>query len=267
MVTASADGTITEGCTEATVTISRPGDLDSLDVTVTVSGSATNGVDYPSIPGTIVIPDGQDSVSFGVSAIDDGIVEGTEEIILTATYINNCGDTSVSTATIPIVDYIPITLYSPDSALQCPGGEVDLVTWATGGYENLYFLWNTGATTSTISIPGDVTAFYEVTVSDDCGHSVTDLVYVDAGCDVIIPNVFSPNGDGSNDHFEIQGILGTENRVTIFNRWGQVVFESSNYRNTWEAKDLPDGTYFYEVVVEGEPLSPYTGHVTIIGQR
>ncbi len=265
VVTASADGTVTEGCTQAVVTISRPGDQDSLDVTVTVGGTAVNGVDYPSIPSIIVIPDGQDSVSFGLSAIDDGIAEGMEEIILTVTYVNICGDTSTSTASVPIVDYIPIALYSPDSALQCPGGEVELVTSATGGFENLHWQWASGETTPTIMIPGDETSTYEVTVSDDCGHSVTDLVYVDAGCDVIIPNVFSPNGDGENDQFEIQGIQGTENNVRIFNRWGMLVFESSNYRNTWEPRDLPDGTYYYEVIIEGEPLSPYTGHLTIIG--
>jgi hypothetical protein len=75
VVTASADGSITEGCTEAIVTISRPDISDSMDVSVQVSGSATNGVDYAAIPSTIVIPDGQDSVSFVLGAFDDGIAE------------------------------------------------------------------------------------------------------------------------------------------------------------------------------------------------
>jgi gliding motility-associated-like protein len=85
-------------------------------------------------------------------------------------------------------------------------------------------------------VPGDETSSYQITVSDDCGHSVTDLVVVDAGCEVIIPNVFSPNNDGHNDEFIIAGIQGTENRVRIFNRWGQVVYEAQNYRNNWDAK-------------------------------
>jgi gliding motility-associated-like protein len=158
-------------------------------------------------------------------------------------------------------------LTAEDLELQCPGGEVPLTASATGGFEGLHFSWDTGETGNTIMVPGDADGVYQVTVTDDCAQTVTDQVLVDSGCEIIIPNVFSPNGDGSNDHFEIQGILGTDNTVKIFNRWGQVVFESSNYRNTWEAKDLPDGTYFYEVVVVGEPLSPYTGHVTIIGHR
>jgi gliding motility-associated-like protein len=187
-----------------------------------------------------------------------GSQKGLEEIILTAVYINNCGDTSISSASIPIVDYIPITLVAPDLALDCPDEPVPVVATATGGFENLHYLWANGETTGTIMVPGDESSSYQITVSDDCGHSVTDLVVVDAGCEVIIPNVFSPNGDGTNDEFIIAGIQGTENNVRVFNRWGQVVYEAQNYRNNWEAKDLPDGTYYYEVIVAGEPLSPYT---------
>lgn len=263
VVTASADGTMTEGCTDATLTITRPGNEDDLDVSVVVSGTATNGVDYPSIPVTIVIPDGQSSVSFPLSAFEDGVAEGMEEIILTATYVNACGDTSVSTASVPILEYVPMQLFAEDLALQCEDDSVMLTASATGGFGDLTITWATGDQGTTTWVPGMQNGTYQVTVTDACARTVTDQVNVDSGCQIVIPNVFSPNGDGDNDTFYIDGIQGTNNKVRIFNRWGQVVFEANNYRNTWDGRNVPDGTYFYEVVVEGGE-GPFTGHLTIL---
>jgi gliding motility-associated-like protein len=75
-------------------------------------------------------------------------------------------------------------------------------------------------------------------------------------CDISIPNGFSPNGDGVNDLFVISGISKyPNNKLTIFNRWGNIVFDADNYNNTWDGRCtegltfgsgiLPDGTYFY----------------------
>ncbi|NSW45069.1 MAG: gliding motility-associated C-terminal domain-containing protein [Bacteroidales bacterium] len=70
---------------------------------------------------------------------------------------------------------------------------------------------------------------------------------------LFIPEGFSPNGDGTNDHFVIHGIEPTDNyKLTVFNRWGNVVYEKEPYANDWDGKDLnshvlPDDTYFYIV--------------------
>ena len=74
--------------------------------------------------------------------------------------------------------------------------------------------------------------------------------------DFFIPEGFSPNGDGINDVFVIRGILNfPENTFVIFNRWGNKVFETNSYQNTWDGTTtlglsvggdvLPIGTYFY----------------------
>jgi gliding motility-associated-like protein len=74
--------------------------------------------------------------------------------------------------------------------------------------------------------------------------------------DFFIPEGFSPNGDGINDVFFIRGIdIYPANKFAIFNRWGDKVFESSPYQNTWDGKaqkgirvgsdELPIGIYFY----------------------
>lgn len=67
--------------------------------------------------------------------------------------------------------------------------------------------------------------------------------------DFIIPNIITPNGDGSNDTFKIKGLEnypGTQ--VTIFNRWGNEVYRSDNYNNDWDGNQLNEGTYYYLIL-------------------
>ena len=67
--------------------------------------------------------------------------------------------------------------------------------------------------------------------------------------DFIIPNIITPNGDGSNDTFKIKGLEnypGTQ--VTIFNRWGNEVHRSDNYNNDWDGSQLNEGTYYYLIL-------------------
>ncbi|MEZ4950489.1 MAG: gliding motility-associated C-terminal domain-containing protein [Saprospiraceae bacterium] len=84
----------------------------------------------------------------------------------------------------------------------------------------------------------------------------TAWVYVRVICeDINVFNGFSPNRDGMNETFKILGIEEyPDNKVLIFNRWGNKVFETDAYNNndrvfdgTWQGKDLPDGTYFYVI--------------------
>ena len=71
-----------------------------------------------------------------------------------------------------------------------------------------------------------------------------------------IPNVFTPNGDGLNDRFEIRGLeLYPENRLVIFNRWGNEVYSAKTYTNDWDGANLSEGTYYY--IFE---LRLHTGH-------
>ncbi len=61
-----------------------------------------------------------------------------------------------------------------------------------------------------------------------------------------IPSVFTPNGDGQNDQFEIVGIEGYDRvELVIFNRWGNEIYRHNNYNNTWGGDDIHEGTYYY----------------------
>jgi gliding motility-associated-like protein len=80
---------------------------------------------------------------------------------------------------------------------------------------------------------------------------------------LFIPEVFTPNYDGLNDFFIIEGLeMYPENILVIFNRWGNKVFEESPYNNDWDGTNhfgispggdkLPEGTYFYILKTNNE---------------
>jgi gliding motility-associated-like protein len=85
--------------------------------------------------------------------------------------------------------------------------------------------------------------------------------------DLVVPNGFSPNGDMVNDNFEVPGLSQFPNaRLQIFNRWGNLVFESDDYRNDWGGKnshgqELSDDTYYYTLEVTKEKT--YKGFVVL----
>ena len=85
----------------------------------------------------------------------------------------------------------------------------------------------------------------------DIGGCDTAKVEVIVSCDKVkIYNAFSPNDDGINDFFVIEGIEKFQNNlVSVYNRWGTEVMKTKGYKNNWNGKwnnvALPDGTYFY----------------------
>lgn len=67
-------------------------------------------------------------------------------------------------------------------------------------------------------------------------------------CDLLVYEFVSPNGDGKNDYFSIKNLDFFENnRVTVLNKWQDVIYTSHNYENNWPTSQLPQGTYYYIV--------------------
>ena len=62
-----------------------------------------------------------------------------------------------------------------------------------------------------------------------------------------IPNVITPNGDEKNQYFEVSKNV-TGSSLSIFNRWGGLVYSSTDYLNTWDGEDQPSGVYYYTIV-------------------
>ncbi|MEZ5030635.1 MAG: gliding motility-associated C-terminal domain-containing protein [Saprospiraceae bacterium] len=107
---------------------------------------------------------------------------------------------------------------------------------------------------------------FEYVICNEVGCD-TALVVIDVQCQsIFVKNGFSPNNDGVNDNFTIEGIESfPNNELTVFNRWGNQIFSQKGYKNnwngTWDGADLPDGTYFY-ILKDGEGKT-YSGFVQI----
>lgn len=89
--------------------------------------------------------------------------------------------------------------------------------------------------------------------------------------DIMIPNVFTPNGDAKNETFMIPGLEKYEaNELTIINRWGATVYAKKGYKNEWTGDSLAEGTYYYLLKVKtgGNKWEVYKGYVTLLrGKR
>lgn len=87
--------------------------------------------------------------------------------------------------------------------------------------------------------------------------------------DLFISNVVTPNGDGKNDFFIVRGIKEKypNSALYVYNRWGNEVYQSKNYQNTWGASGLSEGTYYYILDlndVAAGTTKKYKGWVMII---
>ena len=105
---------------------------------------------------------------------------------------------------------------------------------------------------------------YEICNDNGCDMA---MIRVKTICDgLVIYNGFTPNGDGKNDFFTVEGIENFPNtRIIIYNRWGNRIYEEGNYQNnwggTWNDLLVPDGTYFYQVILEKGDI--YSGYLQI----
>jgi gliding motility-associated-like protein len=90
-------------------------------------------------------------------------------------------------------------------------------------------------------------------------------------CQLKASNTFSPNGDGKNDEFIHQATCAFEKyELSIFNRWGEVMFKSSNPTEKWDGKankaDCPDGQYLYlyKYAFVGQEAKTLNGYVMLL---
>ena len=97
-----------------------------------------------------------------------------------------------------------------------------------------------------VSWPGPGNYNIVLSISENgCSSNKTDTVDVKI-CDVKIHNVFSPNNDGKNDKFYIEGLENfPDSKLIIYTRWGNKIYESNDYQNDWDGEDKADGVYYY----------------------
>ena len=206
-----------------------------------------------------------------VNALTNGLY------IVTVTDANNCSASdSVN------VNYQPSNNpgISGDET-PCPGET--LVLEATNG---VTYSWtgpnNYTSSQPTVTIPNiqsNLTGDYTVTITDSLGctfiDTVTVSIVISPDC-LKIPELVTPDSDGHNDSWEIEGLENYPNAsVQLFNRWGNLIYEVSPYSQPWKGETnkglsidggdgrVPFGTYFYLIRLNDSENNEYKGYIEL----
>lgn len=169
-----------EGCGDALVYFVRDLNLaQPLNITYTVTGQATNGVDFNNLSGQVTIPAGDTAASITITPIADGTLEGMETITISA-IISVCMSADTFTTTLYLQDPIPLDVDAGlDQSTACTGGsQINLNALANGGMAPVSYQWSTGEQTPGISVLPANTTDYIITTTDLCGTQAFDTVTV-----------------------------------------------------------------------------------------
>ena len=287
--TSSSTQTITVTDTTAPVLIS---DLDT-----EVSVSCANVHDAPNLNFEDNCTSNVNIVFDETNTFDETILTDYQ-IIRTWTVSDACGNENKYTQTLEVsLDEVVTEIVADDKCFD--DGVVDLNQYLQTA--NLTGVWemvegNTQAilegnifnpTVLELSLDfkpgsGGIDYVFKYTTTDEGCINVTYVsMNINAECtvlpcgseDVVISKAITPNGDQWNETFEISGVelCGFIMEIKVFNRWGALVYESNNYQNNWNGKSasgsignagtLPNGTYYYIVILKDSGLPPFTGPV------
>jgi gliding motility-associated-like protein len=170
-----------------------------------------------------------------------------------------------------VIEPYPVLKLGPTKVVL-ENGQISLTPQFIFG-RSLIYLWTpvTYLNSDTASVPistpkADITYTLTLTGAGNC--TVSDNVLVKVLLAPVVPNAFSPNGDGINDTWKIQYLESYPGAtIDIFNRYGQKIFSSTGYNTEWDGKfngsPLPIGTYYY-IINPKNGRSIINGSVTII---
>lgn len=197
---------------------------------------------------------------------NDIIISPDSDLSFDVLITDQCGEQITTTVDVTVDD--PGTVINVDDSDLCIGGIGFLnPTGGTGNYSYEY-----PADSLDILLTGEVYAEYAgeytVYIYDDC-HAEGWAEVIAVPCEILIPNVFTPNSDGNNDAFVIEGILAYPGSILkIYNRWGNLVYDSHSYSNNWQpnVEEASEGTYYYtlELNLKGGDNEFYSGHFSLL---
>ncbi len=188
--------------------------------------------------------------------------EGTYYVTVTNTIFGvrcSTSDTSVVTAIPPIQHETDYSFCNVEHITLDPG------------VSNSSYLWSTGETTQTIDIVKGGTYWVAVN-TNNCMIYDTIVVEGEIGDGALyFPNTFTPNGDLLNDKFNGKGTDIISYRLMIFNRWGELFYETQTLDGGWDGKHnnmpVPNDVYVYKVNYKSKcskKVVTKIGHVTIV---
>jgi len=203
-----------------------------------------------------------------------GFASQSPEIWLLQLGLQNAGYYSVTVADTfgcSISDSVLIAIYGypifglGNDTVICVDSLGHFMLQVNPSYSN--YLWHNGSTDSYLNVLD--TGFFHLTVdvSETCFKS--DTIHI--GTRTCLPdnpyNVITPNGDGINDFFVIKDLEFYPNsKLTIYNRWGLIIYETDDYKNNWDGANHSDGTYYYICYPNDSEnrVESLTGYLTLL---
>ncbi|MDB5247985.1 MAG: hypothetical protein JWQ40_2379, partial [Segetibacter sp.] len=170
------------------------------------------------------------------------VVKEPGKFYVTVTGNNGCSNSdtiNISYANSPVVDL-------GNGGVICPNSPVIIDPQLS----NVSYLWQDGSTgpTYTVTAPG----VYSLTATNFCGPTTASVEFKEGLCRLLIPGAFTPNSDGLNDLFRVKYTEFIRTfRLTVFNRWGLKVFETTDPSRGWNGKyknrDQEPGSYVWVI--------------------
>jgi gliding motility-associated-like protein len=130
------------------------------------------------------------------------------------------------------------------------------------------YLWQDGSTQNKFVVKTG--GLYKVTATNLCGSTTQQISVIEQACKIYFPNAFTPNADGKNDVFRAINAFGLQNfKLQIYNRYGQVVFETSDKNLGWDGttKGVKQNSaiFIYKCITKrNNEETVFTGTITLI---
>jgi gliding motility-associated-like protein len=162
----------------------------------------------------------------------------------------------------PVTGYAPLGVNFTNSSASSTTSNSITSVWSFGNGQSATYTTNVNPTTL-YTAPGTYTVML-VTSKGTCIDTAYQVIKVEIPSKLEIPNVFTPNGDGSNDMFFLKTQNLTDITASIFDRWGNLVYEVTSQTGNigWDGKnqagkECPSGTYFYIIKATGKDGKEY----------
>ncbi len=176
-----------------------------------------------------------------------GVNSGTYTVV--SSVGNNCESTDQITIMVNPLPSIIASVVNDNCGFNAGQINID----ASSPNTPLSYFWSNGSSDAIITGLSEGT--YEVTVTDATSCSITESFQIsnilgDCDCFVYVANAFSPNGDGNNDFIPVRGECVSSLTFKIFNRWGNLVFETNKLDDGWDG--------YYKGVLQNTGIYIYT---------
>jgi len=200
---------------------------------------------------------------------------GQYSVSLTVTYANGCSDTETATNLIN-AQAVPTAGFSIEpEQINMGNPTATFINNSTGGTNIYYYVGDQGGISGptgsyTFAEQGTYDVMQIVTSLGGCSDTAFGQLVVIGHTEVFIPNAFTPDFDNINTNFKVAGYGFSEFHMMIFNRWGELLFESHNQDQGWDGtsrgKDCKTDVYVYKIELRDHKnsLQSYIGSVTLV---